>query len=69
MVKWKFKGCPRCKGDMFIDQEADGCYEHCLLCGYVHEIEMVTLTSKGESGAGKKESRRAKQTVLSGSEY
>ena len=69
MVTWKFKGCPRCKGDIFIDQETDGWYEHCLLCGYVREIETVTLTSKGKSGAGKKESRRYKQPVLSGSQY
>ena len=68
MVTWKFKGCPRCKGDIFIDQETDGCYEHCLLCGYVREIETVTLTSKGKSGA-EKESRTNEQPVLSGSQY
>ena len=69
MVTWKFKGCPRCKGDIFIEQETDGWYEHCLLCGYVREIETVTLTSKDKSGAEKKESRRAEQPVLSGSQH
>lgn len=69
MVTWKFKACPRCKGDIFIDQETDGWYEHCLLCGYVREIKTVTLTSNGKSGVGKKESRRDKQPVLSGSQY
>jgi len=68
MVTWKFKGCPRCKGDIFIDQETDGYYEHCLLCGYVREIETVTLASKGKSST-EKESRKEEQSVLSGSQY
>ena len=69
MVTWKFKGCPRCKGDIFIDQETDGCYEHCLLCGYVREIETATFASKDKDDAEKKESRRVKQPVLSSSQY
>jgi len=67
MVTWKFKGCPRCKGDIFIDQETDGWYEHCLLCGYVREIKMVGPTLKGKSGAEKKQSRKAEQPILSSS--
>jgi ribosomal protein S27AE len=39
MVTWKLKSCPRCKGDIFIYRETDGWYEHCLLCGYLHDLE------------------------------
>ena len=64
MVTWKFKGCPRCKGDIFIDQETDGWYEHCLLCGYVREIKSAAFVSKDKGGVEKKESGRDKQPVL-----
>jgi ribosomal protein S27AE len=33
--KWKFKGCPRCHGDVIINQDEDGYYESCILCGYI----------------------------------
>ncbi len=35
---WIFKKCPRCRGDLFIDQDTDRCYEKCLQCGYEHEV-------------------------------
>jgi len=38
MVRWKFKSCPRCGGDLFIDREVDGLYEQCLQCGYLHPL-------------------------------
>ncbi len=36
MVRWKFKKCPRCSGDLFLDREPDGWYEQCLQCGYLN---------------------------------
>jgi len=68
MVTWKLKACPRCKGDIFIGQETDGWYEHCLLCGYVREIKTVAPKSSGESSAEENESGRAEQPVLSSSQ-
>ncbi len=38
MIIWKLKSCPRCRGDIFLDQELDGWHEQCLQCGYVHNI-------------------------------
>lgn len=35
---FKFKGCPRCEGDIFAeDTFLDGWYEICLQCGYRSE--------------------------------
>jgi len=32
---WLLKGCPRCRGDVFIDQDNDGNYlMTCLYCGW-----------------------------------
>jgi ribosomal protein S27AE len=39
MVMWKFKSCPRCGGDFFIDKDADGWYEQCLQCAYRRELK------------------------------
>jgi len=33
--KWKLGGCPRCRGDVFLDSEDGELLGHCLQCGYV----------------------------------
>lgn len=38
MVMWKFRSCPRCGGDIFIDRDADGWYKECLQCGSLHHM-------------------------------
>ncbi len=38
MVMWKFKKCPRCMGDIFIDRDMDGWYEQCLQCSYRRDL-------------------------------
>ena len=43
----KFKGCPRCGGDAFIDWDFYGWYEQCIQCGYMHYMES-TATVKAE---------------------
>jgi len=42
MVMWKFKSCPRCGGDIFIDRGLDGWYEQCLQCSYRSELKSLT---------------------------
>jgi predicted nucleic-acid-binding Zn-ribbon protein len=33
---WRFKACPRCRGDIYLSDDYDfGVLEHCLQCGYV----------------------------------
>ncbi len=49
MAVWKFKSCPRCSGDLFIQRETDGWYEECLLCGYQRDVSnLVTVNTLGQ---------------------
>jgi ribosomal protein S27AE len=43
---WEFKKCPRCRGDIFMDEDTDRSYEKCLQCGYEREISRVANTGK-----------------------
>ena len=48
-VMWKFKSCPRCRGDISVGRELDGWYEHCLQCGYLRDISStVKLNQYGD---------------------
>lgn len=42
MTRWKLKSCPRCGGDILIDQDHHGWYEACLQCGYSSELQNLT---------------------------
>lgn len=39
MNSWKFRLCPRCDGDIYIERDFDEVSEHCLQCGYVKYTE------------------------------
>ena len=41
MVFWKFKSCPRCGGDVFLDSDHRNWYEQCVQCGYMRDLESV----------------------------
>ncbi len=41
MVMWKFKGCPRCGGDLFIDKDMYGWFEQCLQCSYRCDLKKL----------------------------
>ena len=45
-VRWKFKSCPRCMGDIFIEGDIDGWYEQCLQCGWQREFESLAELEK-----------------------
>jgi DNA-directed RNA polymerase subunit M/transcription elongation factor TFIIS len=34
---WITKGCPRCKGNLFIEESIGSRFEKCLQCGYEKE--------------------------------
>jgi ribosomal protein S27AE len=38
---WRFKGCPKCGGDVFIDYDLNGWYEECLQCGYLRDLKTI----------------------------
>jgi hypothetical protein len=41
---WNFKGCPKCRGDIFVDEDLDRSYEKCLQCGYERELVRVSTS-------------------------
>ena len=36
--RFYFKACPRCRGDMYLDQDMYGVYGKCLQCGRIYDI-------------------------------
>ena len=38
---WKFKGCPKCRGDVFVEKDFDGWYEVCLQGGYSLDLPSI----------------------------
>ncbi len=36
--RFYFKACPRCKGDIYLDEDAYGRYGKCLQCGRIYEV-------------------------------
>jgi len=62
MVKWKFRSCPRCDGDMFIDRDLYGWYEQCIQCGYARNLRS---TVKLRQRAWSEEEKGRRVTTLS----
>ncbi len=38
---WRFKSCPKCRGDLYVENDLSGWYEECLQCGYVRDLSGV----------------------------
>jgi len=36
-----FKSCPRCRGDVVIENDRYGWYEQCLQCGYLRNMKII----------------------------
>jgi ribosomal protein S27AE len=36
--KTEKKRCPRCGGNIFIDVDQYGTFEHCLRCGHIQDL-------------------------------
>jgi len=53
----KFKSCPRCRGDMYLDQDEHIWYEHCLQCGYLCELKSI-------AEFGQQKAEREKEPIL-----
>lgn len=52
---WRFKACPRCGGDNFIDRDRDGWYEQCLQCG--HGVRSAALVQMTRTEASRKKEK------------
>jgi DNA-directed RNA polymerase subunit M/transcription elongation factor TFIIS len=59
---WRFKGCPKCGGDLFVDYDLNGWYEECLQCGYLRDLK--TILEVREQKAEKSEKKS--ELVLAG---
>ena len=35
------KGCPRCRGDLRVNEDTYGEYKQCVQCGYIEDMEPV----------------------------
>ena len=40
------KSCPKCQGDMFLDQDGYGSFIECLQCGTLRNIQVKGAISK-----------------------
>jgi DNA-directed RNA polymerase subunit M/transcription elongation factor TFIIS len=40
-MMWKFKSCPKCAGDLFVDSDMNGWYVECLQCGYLSDLDSM----------------------------
>lgn len=50
---WKYKGCPHCHGDVFIEEDVDSSYLKCLQCGYEKALS-TEVYSVGRLATSKK---------------
>jgi ribosomal protein S27AE len=60
---WKFRSCPRCGGDIFLDNEEHVWFEHCLQCGYIRELKSIAEFSRRVEStvpAGRRAGRKSK---------
>ena len=56
----KFKGCPKCKGDLYLNKDMYGKYFNCLQCGYMKDLAKETEIEVREPvAAGVAEERKA----------
>ena len=38
MTTFRFKGCPRCGGDLYLDEDEYGKFLSCLQCGFLRDV-------------------------------
>ena len=46
---WSLRKCPKCGGDVYIDEGVDQDYEVCLQCGYERALERVAVRRKSQA--------------------
>jgi hypothetical protein len=46
-----FKACPKCRGDMYLDNDAYGSFRKCLQCGRIFEVQ-VNQPGVAKAGTG-----------------
>ena len=46
---WNSKSCPRCRGNIVIDEDVSGRFEKCLQCGYERDIIRTSSVNSNQS--------------------
>jgi hypothetical protein len=59
------KGCKKCHGDLYVEQDEDGYYMACIQCSAI-DVEMTRLLQKHLSTRRAADSEKARQRSLSG---
>ena len=40
----RFKACPKCAGDLYVNKDVQGNFLNCLQCGYLKDIKEAAET-------------------------
>jgi len=58
MAIWKFKSCPRCNGDLYVDRHNNGWNMWCLQCGYEGDLSDEVNLDQAIGGSQKNQFSR-----------
>ena len=61
-----FRSCPRCKGDIQMNEDQYGPYNECLQCGYVVNVDQVRpefVIEKGRQAPGRPKKIRGSKSA------
>ena len=59
------KGCKKCRGDLYVEQDEDGCCMVCIQCSAI-DVEMTRLLQKHLASRKAASSEKTRQRELSG---
>ena len=49
-TRFYFKACPKCQGDLYLEQDAYGAFRQCLQCGRI--VELAAAPGPAAKGNG-----------------
>ena len=55
MAMWRFRGCPRCRGDVFLDRDVHSWYEQCVQCGHTSDLKSIDEFNEPTVGTEKEQ--------------
>ncbi|MBI2830372.1 MAG: hypothetical protein HYX81_04345 [Chloroflexi bacterium] len=63
---FRFKGCPRCHGDLLVDRDEFGWYEECIQCGFTRDMRTVSTDENKEVVVRKRRRSHRNRVVHAG---
>ena len=62
------KSCPKCRGDMYLEQDNYGRYRQCLQCGFIHDLDapapMIAQVQEVDAETPRRRGRKRKNAVV-----